>query len=40
MHQIREEHKQLEVNSNILSNIKKNQNSHTINITEIEKKYS
>ena len=38
MQQIREEHKQLEINRDILANILKNQNSHTINLTEIENK--
>ena len=36
MQQIRDEHKQLEINRDILSNILKNQNSHTINLTELE----
>ena len=30
MQQIRDEHKQLEINRDLLSNILKNQNSHTI----------
>ena len=36
MQQIRDEHKQLEINRDLLSNILKNQNSHTINLTELE----
>ena len=36
MEKIREEHKQLEVNRDLLSNILKNQNSHTNNLTELE----
>ena len=36
MEKIREEHKQLEINRDLLSNILKNQNSHTINLTELE----
>ena len=36
MQQIRDEHKQLEINRDLLSNIFKNQNSHTINLTELE----
>ena len=36
MQQIREEHKQLEINRDLLTNILKNQNSHTINLTELE----
>ena len=38
MQQIREEHRHLEINRHILSNILKNQNSHTINLTELENK--
>ena len=37
MQQIREEHKQLENDRDIPRNIFKNQNSHTINITEFGK---
>ena len=37
MQQIREEHKQLEINRDLLTNILKNQNSHTVNLTEFEK---
>ena len=36
MQQIREEHKQLEINRDLLTNILKNKNSHTINLTEFE----
>ena len=36
MQQIRDEHKQLEINRDLLTNILKNQNSHTVNLTEIE----
>ena len=36
MQQIREEHRQLEINRDLLTNILKNQNSHTINLTEFE----
>ena len=36
MQQIRDEHKQLEINRDLLSNILKNKNSHTINLTELE----
>ena len=36
MQQIRDEHKQLENNRDLLTNILKNQNSHTINLTELE----
>ena len=36
MEQIREEHKQLEFNRDHLTNILKNQNSHTVNLTEFE----
>ena len=36
MQQIRDEHKQLEINRDLLGNILKNQNSHTINLTEFE----
>ena len=36
MQQIREEHKQLEINRDLLTNILKNQNSHTVNLTEFE----
>ena len=36
MQQIRDDHKQLEINRNLLGNILKNQNSHTINLTEFE----
>ena len=36
MQQIRDEHKQLEINRDLLTNILKNQNSHTINLTELE----
>ena len=36
MQQIRKEHNQLEINRDLLSNILKNQNSHTINLTELE----
>ena len=36
MQQIRDEHKQLENNRNLLGNILKNQNSHTISLTEFE----
>ena len=36
MQQIRDKHKQLEINRNLLGNILKNQNSHTINLTEFE----
>ena len=36
MQQIRKEHRRLEINRDILSNILKNQNSHTINLTELE----
>ena len=36
MQPIREEHKQLENNRDLLTNILKNQNSHTINLTELE----
>ena len=37
MQQIRDEHKQLEINRDLLTNILKNQNSLTINTTEFEK---
>ena len=37
MQQIREKHKKLENNRDILTKILKNQNSHLINLTEIEK---
>ena len=37
MQQIREEHKQLEINRDILSNLLKSKSSHTINLTEFEK---
>ena len=37
MQQIRDEHKQLEINRDLLTNILKNQNSHTINLIEFEK---
>ena len=36
MQQIREEHRQLEINRDLLTNILKNQNSHTVNLTEFE----
>ena len=36
MQQIRDEHRQLEINRDLLTNILKNQNSHTINLTELE----
>ena len=36
MQQISEEHKQLEINRDLLTNILKNQNSHTVNLTEFE----
>ena len=36
MQQIREEHKQFEINSDLLGKILRNQNSHTINLTEFE----
>ena len=36
MQQIRDEHRQLEINRDLLSNILKNQNSNTIDITELE----
>ena len=36
MQQIRDEHKQLEINRDLLTNILKNQNSHTINLTKFE----
>ena len=36
MQQIREEHRQLEINRDLLTNILKNQNSHTINLTEFK----
>ena len=36
MQQIREEYKQLEINRDLLTNILKNQNSHTVNVTEFE----
>ena len=36
MHQIREEHNQLEINRDILATILKNQNAHIINLTEFE----
>ena len=36
MQQIRDEHKQLEINRDLLSNILRNQNSHTNNLTELE----
>ena len=36
MQQIREEHKQLEINRDILSNLLKSKSSHTINLTEFE----
>ena len=36
MQQIRDEHKQFEINRDLLTNILKNQNSHTINLTEFE----
>ena len=36
MQQIREERKQFEINRDLLTNILKNQNSHTVNLTEIE----
>ena len=36
MQQIRDEHRQLEINRDLLRNILKNQNSHTINLTELE----
>ena len=36
MQQIREEHKQLEINRDILAEMLKNQNSHTINLAEFE----
>ena len=36
MQQIREEHRQLEINRDLLTNMLKNQNSHTINLTEFE----
>ena len=38
MQQIREEHKQLEIQRDILTNIIKNQNSQSINLTEFENK--
>ena len=34
--QIRDEHKQLEINRDLLTNLIKNQNSHTVNLTEFE----
>ena len=37
MQQIREEHKQLENNRDILTNLLKHQNSHTIILTEFQK---
>ena len=36
MQQIRDEHRQLEINRDLLTNILKNQNSHTINLKECE----
>ena len=36
MQQIRREHRHLEVNREIVSNILKNQNSHTTNLTEFQ----
>ena len=36
MQQIRDEHKQLEINRDLLTNILKKQNSHTVNLTEFE----
>ena len=36
MQEIREEHRHLEINRDILSNILKDQNSHTINLTKLE----
>ena len=36
MQQIRKEHKQLEINRDLLTNILKNQKSHTVNVTEFE----
>ena len=36
MQQIRDEHRQLEINRDLLTKILKNQNSHTINLTELE----
>ncbi len=36
MQQVRDDHKQLEINRNLLGIILKNQNSHTINLTEFE----
>ena len=36
MQQIRDEHKQLEINRYLLGKILENQNSHTINLTEFE----
>ena len=36
MQQIKDEHKQLEINRDLLTNILKNQNSHSINLTELE----
>ena len=36
MQQIRDEHEQLEINRDLLTNILKNRNSHTINLTEFE----
>ena len=36
MQQIREEHKQYEINRDLLGNILRNQNSHTIHLTEFE----
>ena len=36
MQQIRDEHKQLEINRDLSGNILKNQKSHTINLTEFE----
>ncbi len=34
--QIRDEHKQLEINRDLLTNILKSQNSHTVNLAEFE----
>ena len=36
MQRIREEHRQLDINRDILSNLKETHNSHTINLTEVE----
>ena len=36
MQQIRDEHRKHEINRDILSNILKNQNSHTFDLTELE----